>query len=155
MTIQFRTFRAKAKTLTVVQYIPQTRAESSQQARDDVAYLVLDDRSASSSSKTKANGEERDGKEKEKDKAEAPGPIVVDDDDEIQVIEPDTIRGQGTQANGDETSARPGKRKPFRQYRTLAVRPAGAVVPMLHNLLSPFVLGVTKSARQVSRHFLV
>lgn len=37
--------------------------------------------------------------------------------------------------------------QPGRRYRTLAVRPAASVMPLLTNLLSPFVMGITKSAR--------
>lgn len=143
--MQFRTFRAQAKNLTVVQYVPQTRAESSQQGRDDVAYLVLDDRSvASSSNSSKVNGDR--GGDKGKDKEVA----LAVEDEEIQVIEPESGSATRADGTGTDTTTRPGKRKVLKQYRTLAVRPAGAVVPMLHNLLNPFVLGVTKSARQVS-----
>jgi hypothetical protein len=42
------------------------------------------------------------------------------------------------------------KRRKHTPYQTIAVKPSGAVVPMLQNLLNPFVMGISKSARQVS-----
>ncbi|WWD22778.1 hypothetical protein CI109_107271 [Kwoniella shandongensis] len=39
------------------------------------------------------------------------------------------------------------KEKLPKRFRCLAVRPSGAVVPMLQSLLSPFVMGLTKAAR--------
>jgi len=58
--------------------------------------------------------------------------------DDVQIIEPPT----------DKTGIE-GKKRKRMQYQTLAVKPAASVVPMLQNLLNPFVMGVTKSARQV------
>lgn len=154
-----------------MQYIPQSRTESVSTNREDVAYLVLDDRSLKlgESSKTKkgmTNGE-LSGKGKEKDQTgvggggpEAQTPkdevtTVKDDDDDIKIIDTPSTKTNETAPTPTEPeiATRPGKRKRERerqQYQTLAVRPAGAVVPMLHNLLNPFVMGVTKSARQVS-----
>lgn len=40
-------------------------------------------------------------------------------------------------------------------YRTMALRPAASVVPLLQTLLSGFVLGMTKSARAVGSPFLL
>ena len=137
-----------------------------------MAYLVLDDRglksgdsstsvSASKNDKGMTNGE-ISVKGKEKDQtgtggSEAPTKsevITIDDDEEVKAIDPPSNKPSETTpaAAEPEPTTRPGKRKRERerqQYQTLAVRPAGAVVPMLHNLLNPFVLGVTKSARQV------
>jgi len=42
------------------------------------------------------------------------------------------------------------KKRKHTPYQTIAVKPSGAVVPMLQNLLNPFVMGISKSARQVS-----
>jgi len=42
------------------------------------------------------------------------------------------------------------KKRKHTPYQTIAVKPSGAVVPMLQNLLNPFVMGISKSARQAS-----
>lgn len=136
-----------------------------------MAYLVLDNRnlklgesSTSTDTKSKLTTEDVGGtkamtngestvKGKEKDES-----VSLEQDDEIEFIEPPsgtTSLTSNVNEDGQVGSTRPGKRKRERerereQYQTLAVRPANSIVPMLHNLLSPFVLGVTKSARQVS-----
>jgi hypothetical protein len=94
-------------------------------------------------------------------------------DGDIQIIEPSSVKSETEDNQADdekdsekekdterdreatdrETGERGLKRK-RKQFQTLAVRPASAVVPMLQNLLNPFVMGVTKSARQV-RLFII
>lgn len=56
------------------------------------------------------------------------------------------IEDTGRQGKGKEGKGK-GKEK---RYQIMAVRPAAAFVPMLQNLLSGFVMGLTKSARAVS-----
>jgi hypothetical protein len=41
------------------------------------------------------------------------------------------------------------KKRKHTPYQTIAVKPSGALVPMLQNLLNPFVMGISKSARAV------
>ena len=64
------------------------------------------------------------------------------------------INIDGTEGEEKIEDGREKKRRKHTPYQTLAVKPSGAVVPMLQNLLNPFVMGISKSARQVSRlHF--
>jgi hypothetical protein len=51
---------------------------------------------------------------------------------------------------GDKEEGPERKKRKYTPYQTIAVKPSGAVVPMLQNLLNPFVMGISKSARQVS-----
>jgi hypothetical protein len=51
---------------------------------------------------------------------------------------------------GDKEEGPERKKRKHTPYQTIAVKPSGAVVPMLQNLLNPFVMGISKSARQVS-----
>jgi len=50
---------------------------------------------------------------------------------------------------GDKEEGPERKKRKHTPYQTIAVKPSGAVVPMLQNLLNPFVMGISKSARQV------
>lgn len=126
MQISIRTFKHQSKTFSIVQYLPHApgRKEVTGPPKDDTAYMFLDDRSSTDGT--------RKGKGKENQKES--------DGDDIQVIEPPSISDQ--KADGAT------KRK--RRYHTLAVKPAASVIPMFQNLLNPLVMGVTKSARQVS-----
>jgi hypothetical protein len=133
MQISIRTFKHQSKTFSVIQYHPHTpgRKDPTGPPKDDTAYLFLDDRSTSDGS--------RKGKGKETERQEILGEA---EDEEIQIIDPPPIP---VKTSNDIKS---NKRK--RQYHTLAVKPAASVIPMFQNLLSPLVMGVTKSARQVS-----
>jgi len=51
---------------------------------------------------------------------------------------------------GDKEEGPERKKRKHTPYQSIAVKPSGAVVPMLQNLLNPFVMGISKSARQVS-----
>lgn len=159
----------------------------SSMARDDVTYVVLDDRGegrkvfeqeqagvekqergrAADSSSTKRGGKSQDQSQDKGGKANAneKGPSSGNgngdggndgDDPEIEIlendpnlyapVETDTKSNESVNAQSSRTRTR---RRP-RQYQTLAVRPAASVLPLLTNLLSPFVMGISKSARAVS-----
>jgi hypothetical protein len=153
----------------VIQYLPhvQGRKEAFGPPKDDIAHLFLDDKSVDTRPEGEDRKERSNGMGKDKGAVKDQGAdlnLQDGEDDDIQIIEPPSTgdRTKGTSGpaatNGvspEETD--PGRtdatiitRKRKRQYHTLAVKPAGAVIPMLQNLLSPLVMGVTKSARQVS-----
>lgn len=65
---------------------------------------------------------------------------------EVEITEVINVDSEGQEEEGRER-----KRWKHTPYQTLAVKPSGAVIPMLQNLLNPFVMGISKSARQVCR----
>ena len=125
VTIPIRTYRTRAKTLSLYQYHYLNREKGS---GEDIAYLFLEDKSS-------PDGDENVPRTEDKTKGQNEEATEGDD---VQIIEPPT----------DKTGIE-GKKRKRMQYQTLAVKPAASVVPMLQNLLNPFVMGVTKSARQV------
>ncbi|KAL1406930.1 hypothetical protein Q8F55_006342 [Vanrija albida] len=163
-TIQFRTFRAAFPTdkipalgdmtaapppsatriLTTVTYsqsIPPVRdVPVPMGARDDVTYLFLEDREGAAAAKAEEKKDEKKDEKKEdkKDSIEDDGFEIVDHPGMDVDAPPDKA------AEKDEGAPKP--RQPSK-YKILAVRPATLVMPTLHNLLSPFVLGLSKSAR--------
>ncbi len=99
--------------------------------RDDVSYLFLADRVAPSQPQAQAGLD---------------GPANLLDDEAFEMVDSDPA-GQRFPEQPEPPALSIGKGAPT--YRTLAVRPAGNVLPLLHNLMSGFVLGLTKSARAV------
>jgi hypothetical protein len=114
MTI--KTFKAGGKILSTFEYTYYNRE------KEDIAYLLLEDKSTPTQDSTKA----------------------VDTDVEIS-----EFINLETPKIDEEEEGRERKRRRFTPYQTMAVKPSSAVVPMLHNLLNPFVMGISKAARQV------
>ncbi|KAK4687595.1 hypothetical protein P7C73_g2510, partial [Tremellales sp. Uapishka_1] len=161
-TIQFRTYRAnfpypsssssstmpapsQSRLLTTIAYSPSASstkdpspAPAAATPRDDVIYLFLDDKGAPPSSTL------------------LPPPSIVSDEesqieiDGFEMINPaqmaPTPQSQSNSTVDMKSVDLPDERK-RKRYRTLAVRQAGNVVPLLQNVLSGFVLGLSKSAR--------
>ncbi|ORY23547.1 hypothetical protein BCR39DRAFT_549124 [Naematelia encephala] len=159
-TVQFRTYRTSSLELTTIMYsppLPAVRDLVIQGVRDDTAYLFLEARHTSTASQE--NGQS----EKQEDKIKAKTEVI--EDDGFEIIDPppplslsstktSTAVGGGTPVgdSGDNnaSSSKPGVSGPGAKkarYRIMAVRPAVSTVPMLQNLLSPLVLGLTKAAR--------
>jgi hypothetical protein len=132
-SIKIRIFRAREKTLSLYQYQYANR-DREKGSGEEIAYLFLEDKSSTSDDEAVPTAE---------DKIKGRGEEVVEDED-LQVIEPSKL----------DRPREEGRKRKRIQYQTLAVKPAGSVVPMLQNLLNPFVMGVTKSARQVSTLYL-
>lgn len=95
-------------------------------ARDDVTYLFLEDRGVPPKEARKEGDRGGEGK----DVAQKP------DDTKEGNKENDTM-------DVDAADDRPKKQR----YKILAVKPATSVMPLLHSLLSPFALGLSKAAR--------
>ncbi|RSH80228.1 uncharacterized protein EHS24_008801 [Apiotrichum porosum] len=144
-------------------------------ARDDTTYLFLEDRGipaaapatstpagatpvptptpAAAPADPKANGTgDKDGAIEIKDTLEDDGFEIVD----VTMTDGEKpAAGDAATATTIETAlpavpaakqaAPPAPRR--EKYKILAVKPATLVMPTLHNLLSPFVLGLSKSAR--------
>lgn len=91
---------------------------------EDIAYLLLEDKSTQTD---------------ERENSQAVDPEIA------EFVNVETPRGND-QDGGPER-----KKRKYTPYQTIAVKPSSAVVPMLQNLLNPFVMGISKSARQVSQ----
>lgn len=159
-SIQMRTFRAtfpgsSNRLLTTLVYSPlylTGRETTGNTPRDDTTYLVIEDRSVSSSARSAAEATAVPISA-QASQAAAPVPVTNGtptasnkmDEDDFELIEPPTSNASeipvpsSTSATGQSTNNQ--------RYRSLAVRPAASVMPLLTNLLSPFVMGLTKSAR--------
>lgn len=105
-----------------------------------------------------------EGKDDKKDDAKKDASAALNDDG-FEILDPkptDGVGSESTPMDVDAPAAVPtttatepkkdeDKPKPrptvVHRYKILAVRPATLVMPTLHNLLSPFVLGLSKSAR--------
>ncbi|BEJ13430.1 hypothetical protein CspHIS471_0306040 [Cutaneotrichosporon sp. HIS471] len=161
-------------TVTYSQPIPPVRDVSMPAgARDDCTYLFLEDRGGKPAAAAgEKKGEERkedkkdeegenkkDGKDKkenadvemkEETKETKDQPIEIKDDleeDGFEIIEApkDAPAPAPAAALAPTEPAAPPRQK--QRFKTLAVKPATSVMPTLHNLLSPFVLGLTKQGR--------
>ena len=78
-------------------------------------------------------------------------------DEDFEIIDPPG-NGNASQAGASNsmsgsTETSQGKSATATTSHTLALRPAGSVIPLLHQIASPFVLGATKSARAVGPSF--
>ncbi|WOO84508.1 uncharacterized protein LOC62_06G008027 [Vanrija pseudolonga] len=141
-------------TVTYSQSIPPVRdVPVPTGARDDVTYLFLEDRDAASA----ANGAKAPEAKKDDTKDEAKKDSGLNDDG-FEILEPKALDGVGSESTPMDVDAAPATvpeppkeepkpPRPVSKYKILAVRPATLVMPTLHNLLSPFVLGLSKSAR--------
>jgi len=76
----------------------------------------------------------------------APNPL---DDEGFQIIDPTLPRPVPLPPRPPAPSRADSVAAGKSPYKTLAVRPATNVLPLLHNTLSSFVLGISKSARAV------
>lgn len=147
--------------------------------RDDTSYLFLEDRTrlqpqeqpaasqttAPGTSPTNGSGQKDSGAETTTDGSkDAKG--LESDGFEIIDLPPDTPSVQPNAANTDaeggptavavpalpllpSSALTPMARGKRGIYRILAVKPSSNVLPLLQNLLSPLVMGLTKSARAV------
>jgi hypothetical protein len=178
-TIQLRTFRASLPTspdqqstrvLTTIAYsqpVPPVRdAVIPPTPRDDVTYLFMEDKgrlkrgegsngprsvAATNGSVPRANGQNRQNGQN--------GHSVPDrakdqelEDEGFEIVEPPSgsVPNGETESKQSQPTIVETAQKDKKRYQTLAVRPSAAVLPLLQNLLSPFVMGLTKSARAVS-----
>lgn len=151
--------------------------------RDDTTYLFLEDRSAgranplAPSTPLTQGAHGARGKENEKAKEKEEG--IETDGFEIMDIPPDTPAPGGLAGTNDLTLASsqslPADPQALKKaddplpksaltpmakgtkgvYRMIAVKPSGNVLPLLQNLLSPLVMGLTKSARAVGYFYLL
>ncbi|RSH89504.1 hypothetical protein EHS25_002054 [Saitozyma podzolica] len=175
-TIQLRTFRASLPTspdqqstrvLTTIAYsqpVPPVRdAVIPPTPRDDVTYLFMEDKgrlkrgegsngprsvAATNGSVPRANGQNRQNGQN--------GHSVPDrakdqelEDEGFEIVEPPSgsVPNGETESKQSQPTIVETAQKDKKRYQTLAVRPSAAVLPLLQNLLSPFVMGLTKSAR--------
>jgi hypothetical protein len=106
-SISIRTFKARAKILSMYQYTYIGRDN------EDIAYLLLEDKGSDVKSQV--------------------------GDADIEIVDMTDENEEGPER----------KKRKDTPYQTIAVKPSGAVVPMLQNLLNPFVMGISKSARAV------
>ncbi|TXT07299.1 hypothetical protein VHUM_03469 [Vanrija humicola] len=159
-------------TVTYSQSIPPVRdVPVPTGARDDVTYLFLEDRDAvpapapappapaAADSKDKPAEKKDEEKEKAEEKKDEDKKNGLNDDG-FEILEPKALDGPGSESAPMDVDAPPtaeaekekpkpkaDEKRPAQRYQILAVRPATLVMPTLHNLLSPFVLGLSKSAR--------
>ncbi|GMK56971.1 hypothetical protein CspeluHIS016_0308110 [Cutaneotrichosporon spelunceum] len=109
---------------------------------------IKDDKKEGGEKKENTGVEVKEEKKETKDE-----PIEIKDDleeDGFEIIDApkDTHPGPASApaaAPAPTESAVPPRQK--QRFKTLAVKPATSVMPTLHNLLSPFVLGLTKQGR--------
>jgi hypothetical protein len=170
---------ATTRLLTTIQYTQAVTILSQERtpARDDTTYLFLEDRTrlqpepeitsvpAQPDPAPLASAATKDGDKKESSTAVIGGKDengIEVDGFEIIDLPPDTPPVQSG-AVGETTSTTvapslpplpasaltPMARGKRGIYRILAVKPSSNVMPLLQNLLSPLVMGLTKSARAV------
>ena len=173
---------ATTRLLTTIQYTQAVTILSQDRsaAKDDTTYLFLEDRTrlqpevqpANAQSDASTAGPGSKGGTKEGEKKEGITAVIGGKDEngidvdgfEIIDLPPDTPSVQtGTVGESSTDTAPSIPRLPASAltpmargkrgiYRILAVKPSSNVLPLLQNLLSPLVMGLTKSARAV-RHF--
>ena len=149
-TVHFRTYKSTniasspTNALTTITYTlalpsnPSSTQGPAHAARDDTTYLFLQERTLTTNKSTNgwANATANAGSNGTKESA-------ID------------LTGEDGQ-NGDENTRKDEEHKkdesdgPTDKFRIMALRPAASVLPLLQSLQSPFVMGLTKSARAVS-----
>ncbi|OCF42153.1 hypothetical protein I317_04004 [Kwoniella heveanensis CBS 569] len=80
--------------------------------------------------------------------AAAPGPTAVENGYNDNAQTSTSRKGKGKESSeGAADKVKVNPKKPHQRFRCIAVRPSHNVGPLLQSLLSPFVMGLTKSAR--------
>jgi hypothetical protein len=118
--------------------------------RDDTSYVFIEDRGGPSRTDV-AGASSGPGVGSGVSKTQGKSSTGVDED--FEIVDPSAA---GTNAQeGDAGAGTDQMGKAQVSFQTIALRPAAAVVPLLHQIASPFVLGATKSARAVSLLFFI
>lgn len=148
------------------------QVSSSNLPRDDTMYLFLEDRTGHGTGTDSGPGQgsaqaaaQAPGQAPGSSAAAKPDHGIEEEGFEIIDLPPDTPAPTSTAAATSASGATglAGRRTPIPAsaltpmargkrgtYRILAVKPASNVLPLFQNLLSPFVMGLTKAARAVS-----
>jgi hypothetical protein len=152
------------------------QVSSSNLPRDDTMYLFLEDRTghvpradsassqisgqAAAQAQGQAGGSSTTTTAKTEQGIEEDGFEIIDLPPDTPAPNPTTGTTATTASGAGSNTARaplpasaltPMARGKRGTYRILAVKPASNVLPLFQNLLSPFVMGLTKAARAVSR----
>lgn len=120
--------------------------------RDDTAYLFIedgkkrDDTAASEQAEGSGSAQQPPQIPVEESKLEAEGFEIVDAE---KAEERSGEQGSGEERRGMDVDGETAGAPPPRRHQIIALRPAASVLPLLQNLLSPFVMGLTKAARAV------
>lgn len=173
-SIQIRTYRATlpsspgsntgesssgsvSRTLSTVVYSQTFSTPEETQAanlpRDDTAYVFIEDGkkredgTAPGQAEASNTAPAQPPPPVEESKLEAEGFEIVD---AAKATEQPGARADGGEQKGMDVDGEVTAGEPPRRHRIIALRPAASVLPLLQNLLSPFVMGLTKAARAVS-----
>lgn len=127
-------------------------------AKDNTTYLFLEDRGVPLKEGKDVKGEtsmDVDAKDKPEEKVNVDGEAKVEDkkdekmdEDGFEIVDmPKDAPNGVAEASTDKDKAIAEVVDVPTRYKILALKPATSVMPTLHQLLSPFVLGLNKSAR--------